>query len=119
MSETKARGGYGTLLQRGGTLVSDPYVTVGEVVKLSGGGVEVGEDDGTHMQSDDGHYEGVPLMAKVAPIVAEIHFAPDDTMQDTLQDDAETVPQPKRFWKVTWPPWYQTISGSSQCFQRS
>lgn len=103
MSETNGLSGFGTVLSRGDETGAS-YLPIGEIQKVSGGGVEVDMYESGHMQSPDGFEEVVAGMAKRSPLVVELNFVPDDTMQDLLMDDAETVPQLKRYWKVQYPP---------------
>lgn len=103
-AESNALLAYGTTLQRCDESAATNPMDVGELLSLKGAGVEVGKLDVTHMGSPDGFKEKQAGLADRTDLVAELQFVPDDPMQETLQDDAETVPQPKRFWKIVWPP---------------
>lgn len=104
MAITAALSGYGLQLQRGGTASTDAYVAVAEVIDFDLSGVTVTELDASNMDSPNGFKEKKAGMADLGSITFDVNWNPDTSSHGTLLTDAETVPQPNRYWKVLWPP---------------
>lgn len=104
MAATAALSGFGTVFARGGTGIADAYTAIAEVNDINFSGTTVTKLDASNMDSPNGHEESIPGMAALGEVTFEVNYNLDTATHETLQADVETVPQTRRYWKVTFPP---------------
>lgn len=78
MAASKARIGYGTLLQRRLSTSPDVWQTIAERVNISGPGMSRDAPDVTHMDSPDGWREFIAGLKDGGEIGVEGNFIPED-----------------------------------------
>ena len=115
MAVTAALSGYGAILARGGVLIGDAYTAIAEVQDINFSGTTVTKLDASNMDSPYGHEESIPGMAATGEWTFDINYNLDTATHETLQADVETVPQTRRFWKLTFPPASASV-GNWICF---
>jgi len=104
MAATAALSGFGTVLARGGTAIGDAYTAIAEVMDINFSGTTVTKLDASNMDSPNGHEESIPGMAAIGEFTFDVNYNLDTATHETLQADVETVPQTRRYWKITFPP---------------
>jgi predicted secreted protein len=78
MAASRARIGYGTLLQRRLSTSPDVWQTIAERVTIGGPGMSRDAPDVTHMDSDDGWREFIAGLKDGGEISIEGNFIPED-----------------------------------------
>lgn len=88
MAATKARGGFGTRLQRGDGATPEVFTSIEECLDFSGPSRTLLTEDATHMESPNGWEEHVAIGVKgLGEITFDMHFVPGDSMQAALEAD--------------------------------
>lgn len=89
MAVTKARGGFGTIIQRGGgETPTEIFTPISEVLDIDGPEQKLMTEDATNMESPNGWVEKISLGVKEAGNVTfQMHFLPDDTTHALLRSD--------------------------------
>jgi len=90
MAATRAKSGFGTLVQRGdGGSPTETFTTVAEIVNVNGPERTLDIIDASHMESPNGRKEYIPAMLDVSEITCDMNFLPGDTSQANLQSDQD------------------------------
>lgn len=105
MPVTKAKTGFGSLLQRDNG--SGTYVTVAGCRDFSGPGRTRTTVDGTHQESPDGYMERIVAMKESGEVTFDLNFDPADTSLALLESDFESG---------TLRNWRLVIAGASHRF---
>lgn len=88
MAANRARGGFGTLIQRGDGGGTEIFTTIAEALDIDGPEQKQLTEDATHMESPNGWAEKISLGVKEAGNVTfQMHFVPDDTTHALLRTD--------------------------------
>lgn len=82
MARTKARIGYGTLLERRIATSPEDWQLIAERVQITGPGLSREAPDATHMDSDEGYREFLPGLKDGGEIGIEGNFIPEDESQN-------------------------------------
>ncbi|MFN7019880.1 MAG: phage tail tube protein [Phycisphaerales bacterium] len=92
MPATGARGGYGTLLQRGdGATPTEVFTTIAEVMDVDGPERKVNFDDATNMESPDQHVEVVPTIKETGPVTFQVNLLADNSTHALLTSDLDAM----------------------------
>lgn len=104
MAITRARIGYGTLLEYSDGASPPNWTTVAEVTNLGGPGLSKDTPDASHMESPDGYREFISGLKDGGEVTVDCNFLPDDVTQGSasgvlymFETDALA-----RDWHIIW-----------------
>jgi Lambda phage tail tube protein, TTP len=99
MGQTKARIGYGTLLQKGDNASPPNYTTIAEVKEISGFGFTASLQEATHMESPNQYKEYVAGMKDADTMNIRVNMTVDN--EDVLKAAADAGTAGP--WRITKP----------------